>query len=267
MQDRCRRSFAGTSIGSSRSSSGSTSSCWRRRRSSSRRCSRASALDLPLTQPPPATAVPAVRWSRLRSRSWPGTPILGWAGLSLIYLTVRHRAGARRALPRTAGRGRLRYDATCCRFGNIALASALAPAGIIVIFLLGPRRAEPLDQLDGAAAGGGGQPARAAAAAARHPPADVGGQGRACWPTSMPGSAEVYDEVTPESVGGARDPGPQRADQHADPAAQDRPRDDDLAVRRHGGIRPGGPDRQRAADLHGAERAHQALLDRHRPEP
>ena len=65
-----------------------------------------------------------------------GYAVLGWAGLAVVYGTVRSA--------RTLGdlsRERLAVDVFDTRellpFGNIALALALAPAGIVVILLLG----------------------------------------------------------------------------------------------------------------------------------
>jgi hypothetical protein len=65
-----------------------------------------------------------------------GYTVMGWAGLSLIYLTVR--------LARALGelcREPLEVDVfdttNLLPFGNIALAGALAPVGIIVILIIG----------------------------------------------------------------------------------------------------------------------------------
>jgi hypothetical protein len=65
-----------------------------------------------------------------------GYTILGWAGLSLIFLTVRH-GRALGALCREPLDVDVFDTTNLLPLGNIALAGALAPAGIIVIFLLG----------------------------------------------------------------------------------------------------------------------------------
>lgn len=65
-----------------------------------------------------------------------GYTVLGWAGLSLIYLTVRH-GRALGALCREPLAVDVFDTTNLLPLGNIALAGALAPAGIIVIFLLG----------------------------------------------------------------------------------------------------------------------------------
>jgi hypothetical protein len=65
-----------------------------------------------------------------------GYTVLGWAGLSLIYLTVRlgRALGALCREPLAVDV----FDTTnLLPLGNIALAGALAPVGIIVIFLVG----------------------------------------------------------------------------------------------------------------------------------
>lgn len=65
-----------------------------------------------------------------------GYTVFGWAGLSLIYLTVRlgRALGALCREPLVVDV----FDTTnLLPLGNIALAGALAPAGIIVIFLIG----------------------------------------------------------------------------------------------------------------------------------
>jgi hypothetical protein len=94
-------------------------------------------LDLPVTNDPvtnqpiflPGNAIAAVLILA-------GYSVVGWAGLGLIYLTTR--------LGRALGelcREPIEVDVfdttNLLPFGNIALAGALAPAGIIVIFLLG----------------------------------------------------------------------------------------------------------------------------------
>ena len=65
-----------------------------------------------------------------------GYTILGWAGLSLIFLTVRH-GRALGALCREPLDVDVFDTTNLLPLGNIALAGALAPAGIIVIFLFG----------------------------------------------------------------------------------------------------------------------------------
>jgi hypothetical protein len=65
-----------------------------------------------------------------------GYTVVGWAGLSLIYLTVRHgqSLGALCREPLAIDV----FDTTnLLPLGNIALAGALAPVGVIVIFLVG----------------------------------------------------------------------------------------------------------------------------------
>ena len=65
-----------------------------------------------------------------------GYTVFGWAGLSLIFLTVRHGRGLG-ALCREPLAVDVFDTTNLLPLGNIALAGALAPAGIIVIFLLG----------------------------------------------------------------------------------------------------------------------------------
>lgn len=65
-----------------------------------------------------------------------GYTVVGWAGLSLIYLTVR-LARALGALCREPLEVDVFDTTNLLPFGNIALAGSLAPAGIIVILLLG----------------------------------------------------------------------------------------------------------------------------------
>jgi hypothetical protein len=65
-----------------------------------------------------------------------GYTVVGWAWLSLIYLTVR-LARALGALCREPLEVDVFDTANLLPFGNIALAGSLAPAGIIVILLLG----------------------------------------------------------------------------------------------------------------------------------
>ncbi len=84
-------------------------------------------LDVPLFLPPEPLAALAIL---------AGYTMAGWAGLSLIYMTV--------SLGRALGelsRERIDVDVfdttNLLPFGNIALASALAPVGIIGIFLIG----------------------------------------------------------------------------------------------------------------------------------
>lgn len=62
--------------------------------------------------------------------------VIGWAGLSLVYLTVRV-GRALGALCREPLEVDVFDTTNLLPFGNIALASALAPVGIIVIFLVG----------------------------------------------------------------------------------------------------------------------------------
>ena len=193
-----------------------------------------------------------------------GYTIMGWAGLSLIFLTVR--------LGRALGdlcREPLEVDVfdttNLLPFGNIALAGALAPVGIIVILIVGL-----------------GQPttwlswfvlllaAVASILALLLPLRGIHRQ-----------MADAKDAVLAEPQCPARDglrgggsdgtrrdhhARPQPADEHADPLAQDRRRDDDLAIRGHRSVWAGGADRERPADLHGPERADQDLLD-HSAEP
>jgi hypothetical protein len=94
-------------------------------------------LDMPVTGNPEAGEpmfLPASPIAALAVLA--GYTVVGWAGLSLIYLTVR--------LGRALGelcREPLEVDVfdttNLLPFGNIALAGSLAPAGIIVILLLG----------------------------------------------------------------------------------------------------------------------------------
>jgi hypothetical protein len=65
-----------------------------------------------------------------------GYAVTGWAGLSLLYLTVRV-GRALGALSREPLEVDVFDTGNLLPFGNIALANALAPVGIIVIFLLG----------------------------------------------------------------------------------------------------------------------------------
>jgi hypothetical protein len=65
-----------------------------------------------------------------------GYTVIGWAVLSLVYLTVR-LARALGELTRQPLDVDVFDTANLFPFGNIALAGALAPAGIIVILLLG----------------------------------------------------------------------------------------------------------------------------------
>jgi hypothetical protein len=65
-----------------------------------------------------------------------GYTVAGWAGLSLIYLTVRV-ARALEALSREPLEVDVFDTSNLLPFGNIALANALAPVGIIVILLVG----------------------------------------------------------------------------------------------------------------------------------
>lgn len=95
------------------------------------------ALELPLTDDPVTTQplfLPDVPLGALAILA--GYTVVGWAGLSLIYLTV--------SLGRALGelcRKPLDVDVfdttNLLPFGNIALAGALAPVGIIGIFLIG----------------------------------------------------------------------------------------------------------------------------------
>jgi hypothetical protein len=62
--------------------------------------------------------------------------LLGWALLSLVFSTIR-RARALGQLSRERFEVDVFDTATLLPFGNIALATALAPAGIIVMFLVG----------------------------------------------------------------------------------------------------------------------------------
>ena len=65
-----------------------------------------------------------------------GYTVVGWAGLSLVYLTVRV-GRALGALSREPLEVDVFDTTNLLPFGNIALASALAPVGIIVILLIG----------------------------------------------------------------------------------------------------------------------------------
>jgi hypothetical protein len=65
-----------------------------------------------------------------------GYTLLGWALLSLVFGTVR-RARALGQLSRERFEVDVFDTTTLLPFGNIALATALAPAGIIVMFLVG----------------------------------------------------------------------------------------------------------------------------------
>lgn len=95
------------------------------------------ALELPLTNDPVTNQplfLPAAPLGALAVLG--GYSVAGWAGLCLIYLTI--------SLGRALGqlcREPLRIDVfdttNLLPFGNIALASALAPAGIIGILLIG----------------------------------------------------------------------------------------------------------------------------------
>jgi hypothetical protein len=94
-------------------------------------------LDLPMTDAPitsPALQLPAGAGGSFAVLA--GYTVFGWAGLSLIYLTVR----VGRALEAIC-REPLVIDvfdtSNLLPFGNIALAHALAPAGVILILLLG----------------------------------------------------------------------------------------------------------------------------------
>lgn len=94
-------------------------------------------LDMPLTEHPVTQEPLFLPPSPLGALAvLAGYTVFGWAGLSLIYLTVR--------LGRALGdlcREPLEVDVfdttNLLPFGNIALAVSLAPAGIIVILLLG----------------------------------------------------------------------------------------------------------------------------------
>ena len=95
------------------------------------------ALDLPMTDDPvtgqklflPTDAPRAIAVLA-------GYTVAGWAGLSLIYLTVRV-ARALGALCREPLDVDVFDTSNLLPFGNIALANALAPVGIIVILLVG----------------------------------------------------------------------------------------------------------------------------------
>jgi hypothetical protein len=65
-----------------------------------------------------------------------GYTLLGWALLSLVFSTIR-RARALGQLSRERFEVDVFDTTTLLPFGNIALATALAPAGIIVMFLVG----------------------------------------------------------------------------------------------------------------------------------
>ena len=100
-----------------------------------------------------------------------GYAVLGWAGLAVVYGTVRSA--------RTLGdlsRERLAVDVFDTRellpFGNIALALALAPAGIVVILLLGLGQPGTLLSWTVDPARDARERARAPAPGARRPPAD-----------------------------------------------------------------------------------------------
>jgi hypothetical protein len=93
--------------------------------------------DLPVTNDPVTNQPIYLPGSGLQSGLiLAGYAVVGWAGLSLIYLTIR----LGRALGQLSRETLVVdvFDTTnLLPFGNIALAGALAPAGIIVIMLLG----------------------------------------------------------------------------------------------------------------------------------
>jgi hypothetical protein len=93
--------------------------------------------DLPLTNDP-VTGLPIYLPGNVASALaiLAGYTVVGWAGLSLVYLTIR----LGRALGQLSRESLVVdvFDTTnLLPFGNIALAGALAPAGIIVILLVG----------------------------------------------------------------------------------------------------------------------------------
>jgi hypothetical protein len=94
-------------------------------------------LDLPMTDDPVTGQKLFLPADRLRAFAvLAGYTVAGWAGLSLIYLAVRV-ARALGAMCREPLEVDVFDTGNLLPFGNIALANALAPAGIIVIMLLG----------------------------------------------------------------------------------------------------------------------------------
>lgn len=94
-------------------------------------------LDLPLTNDPVTHQLLFLPTDSVRAMAvLAGYTVAGWAGLSLIYLTVRV-ARALGALCREPLEVDVFDTSNLLPFGNIALANALAPVGIIVILLIG----------------------------------------------------------------------------------------------------------------------------------
>jgi len=187
-----------------------------------------------------------------------GYTVVGWAILSLIYATIK-RAQSLGQLSREPIEVDVFDTTKLLPLGNIALATALAPAGIIVILLVGYGR--PSQPLGDPPARDAGQRARADPAAARHPSADGARPVRGPEPDQRPPAGDVRAGQRRDRDRHDRVRAAQQQGRGADVPAGDSPPDDDLAVPRFARLRPSRAHRQRAAHLHGHQRAHQGNLD------